>query len=85
MEKINLNQKLPLFQDHWKPKIIGELNGQTVKLVKFQALSSGTIMRLKTRCFWYSKGGFGWNFEIARCGSRKESSSLCHGASNIAP
>ena len=36
MEKINLNQKLQLFQEHWKPKIIGELNGQMVKLVKFQ-------------------------------------------------
>ena len=36
IEKINLNQKLQLFQEHWKPKIIGELNGQMVKLVKFQ-------------------------------------------------
>ena len=36
MEKINLNQKLQLFQEHWKLKIIGELNGQMVKLVKFQ-------------------------------------------------
>jgi len=36
MEKINLNQKLQLFQEHWKPKIVGELNGQMVKLVKFQ-------------------------------------------------
>ena len=36
MEKVNLNQKLQLFQEHWKPKIVGELNGQMVKLVKFQ-------------------------------------------------
>jgi mannose-6-phosphate isomerase-like protein (cupin superfamily) len=36
MEKVNLNQKLRLFQEHWKPKIVGELNGQLVKLVKFQ-------------------------------------------------
>ena len=35
IEKINLSQKLTLFDDHWKPKIIGELNGQHVKLVKF--------------------------------------------------
>lgn len=35
IEKINLSQKLALFDDHWKPKIIGELNGQHVKLVKF--------------------------------------------------
>jgi mannose-6-phosphate isomerase-like protein (cupin superfamily) len=36
MEKVNLNQKLQLFQEQWKPKIVGELNGQMVKLVKFQ-------------------------------------------------
>ena len=36
MEKVNLNHKLQLFQEHWKPKIVGELNGQMVKLVKFQ-------------------------------------------------
>jgi mannose-6-phosphate isomerase-like protein (cupin superfamily) len=36
MHKINLAQKLSTFQDHWSPKIVGELNGQHVKLVKFQ-------------------------------------------------
>ena len=35
MEKVNLEQKLSLFVDHWKPKIVGELNQQQVKLVKF--------------------------------------------------
>ena len=36
MEKVNLNQKFALFQDHWSPKSAGELNGQHVKLVKLQ-------------------------------------------------
>jgi mannose-6-phosphate isomerase-like protein (cupin superfamily) len=36
MEKVNIAQKLSLFAEHWKPKIVGELNGQQVKLVKFQ-------------------------------------------------
>ena len=36
MHKINVAQKLLSFQDHWSPKIVGELNGQHVKLVKFQ-------------------------------------------------
>lgn len=36
MDKINIQHKLSLFNDHWNPKIIGELNGQQVKLVKFQ-------------------------------------------------
>jgi mannose-6-phosphate isomerase-like protein (cupin superfamily) len=35
MSKINLQQKFSLFNDQWKPKIVGELNGQMVKLVKF--------------------------------------------------
>jgi mannose-6-phosphate isomerase-like protein (cupin superfamily) len=36
MEKVNLADKLAHFTDHWSPKIVGELNGQLVKLVKFQ-------------------------------------------------
>ncbi|WP_103068307.1 cupin domain-containing protein [Aquimarina sediminis] len=35
-KKINIKQKLSLFSDHWNPKIIGELNEQYVKLVKFK-------------------------------------------------
>jgi mannose-6-phosphate isomerase-like protein (cupin superfamily) len=36
MEKINLQEKFGSFAEQWKPKIIAELNGQYVKLVKFQ-------------------------------------------------
>ena len=36
MEKVNLRQKFSLFGEHWSPKVVGELNGQQVKLVKFQ-------------------------------------------------
>ena len=36
MEKINLAQKLSLIDDLWNPRIIGELNGQYLKLVKFK-------------------------------------------------
>jgi len=36
MDKVNLAQKFSLFQDHWSPKIVAELNGQMVKLVKFE-------------------------------------------------
>lgn len=34
IEKINLAQKFTRFQDQWKPKIAGELNGQYIKLAK---------------------------------------------------
>lgn len=36
MHKINIHEKLSLFHDHWNPRIVGELNGQHVKLAKFQ-------------------------------------------------
>lgn len=36
MEKINLTDKLAQIREHWRPKIVGELNGQEVKLVKFK-------------------------------------------------
>lgn len=36
MEKINLKDKLAKFDELWSPKIVGELNGQYVKVVKFQ-------------------------------------------------
>lgn len=35
MNKVNLSEKLSTFSEHWSPKIVGELNGQHVKLVKF--------------------------------------------------
>jgi mannose-6-phosphate isomerase-like protein (cupin superfamily) len=36
MGKVNLGDKLALFTDRWRPKIVGELNGQQVKRVKFR-------------------------------------------------
>ena len=38
MDKVNLAQKFAAFSEHWRPKIVGELNGQEVKVVKFQGL-----------------------------------------------
>jgi mannose-6-phosphate isomerase-like protein (cupin superfamily) len=35
VEKVDLAQKLALIQEHWRPKVVAELNGQEVKLVKF--------------------------------------------------
>jgi mannose-6-phosphate isomerase-like protein (cupin superfamily) len=36
MQKVNLAEKFALINEHWRPKVVGELNGQEVKLVKFQ-------------------------------------------------
>jgi mannose-6-phosphate isomerase-like protein (cupin superfamily) len=38
MEKVNLEDKFAAFTEHWRPKIVGELNRQEVKLVKFQGI-----------------------------------------------
>tara|TARA_B100000029_G_C17491735_1_gene929367 strand:+ start:501 stop:860 length:360 start_codon:yes stop_codon:yes gene_type:complete len=36
MEKIDLREKLGLFDDHWSPKVIAEMNDYQFKLVKIQ-------------------------------------------------
>jgi len=35
MEKISLTEKFAAIQEHWRPKVAAELNGQELKLVKF--------------------------------------------------
>jgi mannose-6-phosphate isomerase-like protein (cupin superfamily) len=36
MDKVNLGEKLARIRETWSPKVVGELNGQYVKLVKFE-------------------------------------------------
>ncbi len=36
IKKINIDEKISLFKEYWNPKIIGELNGQHVKLAKLK-------------------------------------------------
>ncbi len=36
MEKVNIAEKLNLFSDYFNPKIVGELNQQAIKVVKFK-------------------------------------------------
>lgn len=35
-DKVNLAQKLRQVPDHWRPRVVGELNGQHVKLARLQ-------------------------------------------------
>lgn len=72
MERINLKQKLSLFTDHWHPHIIGELNGQHVKLAKFKGefvwhhhehedelflvLKGRLLMKFRDRDVWVEEG-----------------------------
>ncbi len=36
VEKVTIREKLAQFDESWSPRIVGELNGQHVKLVKFE-------------------------------------------------
>ena len=36
MEKVNVSEKLALFSDYWNPRIVADLNGQQVKVVKLK-------------------------------------------------
>ena len=38
MNAINVAQKFSLIEEHWRPKVIAELNGQELKLVKFEGI-----------------------------------------------
>lgn len=58
MNKINLAQKLSLIKDHWNPRITGELNGQLVKLVKFQGPFTWHHHENEDELFLVMKGRF---------------------------
>jgi mannose-6-phosphate isomerase-like protein (cupin superfamily) len=72
MQKINLKDKLNLFTDYWNPRIVGELNGQHVKLAKFKGefvmhshehedelffiVKGRLLMRFKDKDVWLEEG-----------------------------
>lgn len=58
MNKINLREKLSLINDHWNPRIAAELNGQYVKLVKFQGPFTWHHHELEDELFLVVKGRF---------------------------
>jgi mannose-6-phosphate isomerase-like protein (cupin superfamily) len=58
MEKVNLTEKLALINEHWRPKVVGELNGQEVKLVKFQGEFPWHRHEAEDEMFLAMKGNF---------------------------
>jgi len=66
MKKVNLREKLSHFDTHWDPKIIGELNGQHVKLVKFQGEFVWRQHELEDELFLVLKGRFTMEFRDRR-------------------
>jgi len=62
MQKVNLAEKFSLFTEHWSPKIVGELNGQHVKLVKFKGPFSFHFHEQEDELFYVVKGSFDMEF-----------------------
>ena len=61
-DKINIAEKLFLFHDHWNPRIVGELNGQHVKLAKFQGEFTWHKHDNEDELFYVLKGEFTMEF-----------------------
>ena len=62
MNKINLQKKFELITDHWNPHIAGQLNGQYVKLVKFQGPFTWHHHEQEDELFMVIKGRFRMDF-----------------------
>ncbi len=62
MDKINIAEKLSMFSDYWNPRIIAELNGQHVKLVKFQGEFVWHKHETEDELFYVLEGEFRMEF-----------------------
>lgn len=62
MEKVNLEQKLSLFADYWNPRIVGELNGQHVKLAKLKGEFVWHKHEHEDELFFVIKGSFNMEY-----------------------
>jgi mannose-6-phosphate isomerase-like protein (cupin superfamily) len=74
IEKVNLTEKFSRFEEHWRPRIVGELNDSHVKLVKVQGeflwhhheaedelflvVKGRLLMQLRDRDLWIEEGEF---------------------------
>jgi mannose-6-phosphate isomerase-like protein (cupin superfamily) len=61
-DKVNLAEKLSRFAEHFQPKIVGELNGQHVKLVKFQGEFVWHAHEAEDEMFLVLQGAFDMQF-----------------------
>jgi len=62
MTKVNIEEKLLLFSDYFNPRIVGELNGQQVKLVKFKGEFVWHKHDHEDEMFYVIKGKFKMEF-----------------------
>jgi mannose-6-phosphate isomerase-like protein (cupin superfamily) len=64
MQKINIQEKLSFFNDHWNPRVAGELNGQYVKLVKFDGPFTWHHHETEDELFLVIKGRFRMEYKL---------------------
>lgn len=62
INKVNINGKFSQFSDYWNPRIVAELNGQAVKLVKFKGEFIWHKHDLEDEMFFVVKGQFNMEF-----------------------
>ncbi len=62
MDKVDLAEKSSRFSAHWDPKVVGELNGQHVKLVKFVGPFTWHHHEHEDELFLVVKGEFDMEF-----------------------
>jgi mannose-6-phosphate isomerase-like protein (cupin superfamily) len=62
VEKVTLAEKFALFSTHWDPKIVGALNGQHVKLVKFRGPFTWHHHEAEDELFLVVRGSFTMHF-----------------------
>jgi mannose-6-phosphate isomerase-like protein (cupin superfamily) len=58
MNRIDLAEKFALFTEHWRPKLVAELNGQEVKLVKVQGTFPWHVHEREDEMFLVWRGRF---------------------------
>ena len=63
MEKININEKFSKFSEHWRPKIVAELNGQEFKLAKIKGEYPFHAHEGEDEMFFCWRGSFVLDFE----------------------
>jgi len=62
MQVIDIKKKLSSFQDHWSPKVVAELNGQHVKVVKLLGEFDWHFHENEDELFWVIKGSLKIHF-----------------------
>jgi mannose-6-phosphate isomerase-like protein (cupin superfamily) len=61
-DRVSLDVKFAQFSEHWSPKIVGELNGQQVKLAKFKGAFVWHSHATEDEMFLVHRGGFRMEF-----------------------